>query len=95
MLGNIINILINVGVAMAPLASVVLDVALAITEFIGKLTEAHPIIGTIIGIVATLAGILMALAPAFIFVNQVIIPLITTFGGLSGIISVVMGAIEF
>lgn len=95
LLGNIINILINVGVAMAPLASVVLDVALAITEFIGKLTEANPIIGMIIGIVATLAGMLMALAPAFIFVNQVIIPLITTFGGLSGIISVVMGAIEF
>lgn len=94
LLGNIINILINVGVAMAPLASVVLDVALAITEFIGKLTEANPIIGMIIGIVATLAGMLMALAPAFIFVNQVIIPLITTFGGLSGIVSVVMSAIE-
>lgn len=94
LLGNIINILINVGVAMAPLASVVLDVALAITEFIGKLTEAHPIIGMIIGIVATLAGILMALAPAFIFVNQVIIPLISTFGGLSGIVSIVMGVIK-
>ena len=94
LLGNIINILINVGVAMAPLASVVLDVALAITEFIGKLTEANPIIGMIIGIIATLAGMLMALAPAFIFVNQVIIPLITTFGGLSGIVSVVMSAIE-
>lgn len=94
LLGNIINILINVGVAMAPLTSVVLDVALAITEFIGKLTEANPIIGMIIGIVATLAGMLMALAPAFIFVNQVIIPLITTFGGLSGIVSVVMSAIE-
>lgn len=48
----------------------------------------------IIGIVATLAGILMALAPAFIFVNQVIIPLISTFGGLSGIVSIVMGVIE-
>lgn len=94
LLGNIINILINVGVAMAPLASVVLDVALAITEFIGKLTEANPIIGMIIGIIATLAGILMALAPAFIFVNQVIIPLISTFGGLSGIVSIVMGVIE-
>ena len=94
LLGNIIRILINVGVAMAPLASVVLDVALAITEFIGKLTEANPIIGMIIGIVATLAGILMALAPAFIFVNQVIIPLISTFGGLSGIVSIVMGVIE-
>lgn len=94
LLGNIINILINVGVAMAPLASVVLDVALAITEFIGKLTEANPIIGMIIGIVATLAGMLMALAPAFIFVNQVIIPLISTFGGLSGIVSIVMGVIE-
>lgn len=95
LIGNIINILINVGVAMAPLASLVLDVALAITKFIGKLTEASPIIGMIVGIVATLAGILMALAPAFIFVTQVIIPLITTFGGLSGIISVVMGAIKF
>lgn len=94
LLGNIINILINVGVAMAPLASVVLDVALAITEFIGKLTEANPIIGMIIGIIATLAGMLMALAPAFIFVNQVIIPLISTFGGLSGIVSIVMGVIE-
>ena len=39
---------------MAPLASVVLDVALAITKFIGKLTEASPIIGMIVGIVATL-----------------------------------------
>ncbi|MDU1630017.1 MAG: terminase, partial [Lactococcus lactis] len=94
LLGNIINILINVGVAMAPLASVVLDVALAITEFIGKLTEANPIIGMIIGIIATLAGMLMALAPAFIFVNQVIIPLVSTFGGLSGIVSIVMGVIE-
>ena len=76
LIGNIIRILINVGVAMAPLASVVLNVALAITKFISKLTEASPIIGMIIGIVATLAGILMALAPAFIFVTQVIIPLL-------------------
>lgn len=95
LIGNIIRVLVNIGTAMAPLASFVLDVALAITDFIGKLTEASPIIGMIIGIIATLAGILMALAPAFIFVTQVIIPLITTFGGLSGIISVVMGAIEF
>ena len=36
LLGNIIRILINVGVAMAPLASVVLNVALAITKFIGN-----------------------------------------------------------
>ena len=63
LIGNIIDILINIGVAMAPLASLVLNVALAITDFISKLTEASPIIGMIIGIVATLAGILMALAP--------------------------------
>lgn len=93
LLGNIINILINVGVAMAPLASVVLDVALAITEFIGKLTEANPIIGMIIGIIATLAGMLMALAPAFIFVNQVIIPLVSTFGGLSGVLAALSGPV--
>ena len=51
LLGNIIQIIINVGTAMA-LAAAVLDVAIAITDFIAKLTEAHPAIGMLLGLIA-------------------------------------------
>ena len=46
---------------MAPLAAAVLDVAVAITDFIAKLTEAHPAIGILLGLIATLAGVFMTL----------------------------------
>ncbi|WP_270668268.1 phage tail protein [Staphylococcus hominis] len=63
LIGNIINIIINVATAMAPFASAVLDVANAMTDFIAKLTEAHPAIGIMLGLIATLAGIFMTLGP--------------------------------
>ncbi|MGX0340963.1 phage tail protein [Staphylococcus hominis] len=63
LIGNIINIIINVATAMAPFASAVLDVANAMTDFIAKLTEAHPSIGIMLGLIATLAGIFMTLGP--------------------------------
>lgn len=63
LMGNIIRIIIAVGTAMAPLASAVLDVAVAITGFIARLTEAHPAIGAILGVLATLAGIFMTIGP--------------------------------
>ncbi|MBX5334377.1 phage tail protein, partial [Rhodococcus fascians] len=63
LMGNIIRILIAVGTAMAPLASAVLNVAVAITGFIARLTEAHPAIGAILGVLATLAGIFMTIGP--------------------------------
>ena len=63
LLGNIINIIINVATAMAPFAAAVLDVAIAMTDFTEKLTEAHPAIGIMLGLIATLAGIFMTLGP--------------------------------
>lgn len=63
LIGNIINIIINVATAMAPFASAVLDVANAMTDFIAKLTEAHPSIGIMLGLIATLAGVFMTLGP--------------------------------
>lgn len=63
LLGNIINIIINVATAMAPFAAAVLDVAIAMTDFIEKLTEAHPAIGIMLGLIVTLAGIFMTLGP--------------------------------
>lgn len=63
LIGNIINIIINVATAMAPFAAAVLDVANAMTDFIAKLTEAHPSIGIMLGLIATLAGVFMTLGP--------------------------------
>ena len=36
---------------------------LAITDFIKNLTDAHPVVGMLIGIIATLAGIFMTIGP--------------------------------
>lgn len=65
LLGNLVMIIINVATAMAPLASAVLDVALAVTDFIKNLTAANPIIGMMLGILATLGGAFMALTRLF------------------------------
>ena len=63
LLGNIVNIIINVATAMAPFAAAVLGVAIAMTDFIESLTAAHPAIGIMLGLIATLAGIFMTLGP--------------------------------
>lgn len=65
LLGNLVMIIINVATAMAPLASVVLNVALAVTDFIKNLTAANPIIGMMLGILATLGGAFMALLSGY------------------------------
>ena len=94
LLGNLVMIIINVATAMAPLASVVLNVALAVTDFIKNLTAANPIIGMMLGILATLGGAFMALYPAIQFVIRVIGPLFELLGGFSGIASIITGAVE-
>lgn len=63
LLGNIANIIINVATAMAPFAAAVLDVAIAITNFVESLTATHPAIGIMLGLIVTLAGIFMTLGP--------------------------------
>lgn len=95
LLGNIINIIINVATAMAPFAAAVLDVAIAMTDFIGKLTEAHPAIGIMLGLIATLAGIFMTLGPPILGAIDFIGTFVSSIGGLSGVIGIVTGAIDF
>ncbi|MGZ9788911.1 phage tail protein [Staphylococcus hominis] len=101
LLGNIINIIINVATAMAPFAAAVLDVAIAMTDFIEKLTEAHPVIGIMLGLIATLAGIFMTLGPpimgAIDFIGKFVRVLTgagTTIEGLTAIGSGLMTALE-
>ena len=101
LLGNIINIIINVATAMAPFAAVVLDVALAITDFVESLTAAHPAIGIMLGLIATLAGIFMTLGPpimgAIDFIGKFVRVLTgagTAIEGLTAIGSGLMTALE-
>lgn len=101
LLGNIINIIINVATAMAPFAAIVLDVALAITDFVESLTAAHPAIGIMLGLIATLAGIFMTLGPpimgAIDFIGKFVRVLTgagTTIEGLTAIGSGLMTALE-
>ena len=90
LLGNIIKIIINVGTAMAPLAAAVLDVAVAITDFIAKLTEAHPAIGILLGLIATLAGVFMTLGPPILGVIDFIGTFIKVFTGAGTVIEALM-----
>ena len=101
LLGNIINIIINVATAMAPFAAAVLDVAIAMTDFIEKLTDAHPAIGIMLGLIATLAGIFMTLGPpimgAIDFIGKFVRVLTgasTAIEGLTAIGSGLMTALE-
>lgn len=101
LLGNIINIIINVATAMSPFAAAVLDVANAMTDFIAKLTEAHPSIGIMLGLIATLAGIFMTLGPpimgAIDFIGKFVRVLTgagTAIEGLTAIGSGLMTALE-
>lgn len=79
LIGQIIKVIVNIGIALAPLASVVLDVALSFAEWLAKLTETNPIVGIIIGVIATLSGIFMALAPSVLAVIKVLKPLVKGF----------------
>lgn len=78
-LGNIVNIIINVATAMAPLGAAVLSVVDAFTAWLANLTQAHPVIGALLGVISILAGAFMALYPAIQFVTTVIAPLIGQF----------------
>ncbi|WP_432721169.1 phage tail protein [Staphylococcus shinii] len=79
LIGQIIKVIINIGIALAPLASVVLDVALAFAKWLAKLTETNPLVGILIGVIATLSGIFMALAPSVLAVVKVLKPLVKGF----------------
>ncbi|HIA7078083.1 TPA: hypothetical protein ACWR1E_000387 [Staphylococcus aureus] len=56
LIGNIIRGLVAFGTAMAPIASAVLRVAVAITGWIANLFEAHPATAQLVGSIITLVG---------------------------------------
>lgn len=64
LIGNIIGTLVNLGIAMAPLGEAVLNVANEIFKFTKELLANHPVVGLLIGVITTLAGVFMMAVPA-------------------------------
>lgn len=96
LLGNIGRILIAVGVGMAPLAAAFLSVADAVTGFIASIAEANPLVGMLIGVIASLAGVFMMVVPPLVGLVSGIGNLLMAFSGAStigGALSSVMGAL--
>ncbi|MCH4414446.1 phage tail protein [Staphylococcus haemolyticus] len=72
LIGNIVRALVAFGVAMAPIASVILRVVTALAGFVAKLFETHPAIAKLVGIAAIMGGIFWALMAPVIAVGTVL-----------------------
>ena len=72
---------------MAPVGAVVLGITTAITGFVSALMNAHPWLGTIVGILGTLIGVGLAVVPIITILGNAI-------GGLSSVLSVASLAVK-
>ncbi|RIL72724.1 terminase [Staphylococcus devriesei] len=72
LIGNIVRALVAFGVAMAPIASVILRVVTALAGFVANLFETHPAIARMVGIIVMMSGIFWALTAPIMAVGTVL-----------------------
>ncbi len=89
LIGNIVMMIVNFGIAVAPLAQKVLEVTTNITGWISEMLRAHPIIGQIIGVLSLLFGAFLMVVPVILQIRYVLIPLIAAFSKFLGITAIV------
>ena len=82
LLKNIGTIIVGVIKGLAPVGSFMLDVAVAVTGFVGSLVKANPVLGAFLGILSAVIGGIMAFAPPIMLLYQVLAPVATFIGGL-------------
>ncbi|OLG00029.1 phage tail protein [Bacillus licheniformis] len=63
LIGELSNLIVNLGVGMAPLGSQILQMVTSFLKFSNSMMEANPIIGQLIGYLITFGGLLRATAP--------------------------------
>ena len=109
LIGNIVNLLVAFGTAMAPIASALLKVITKVIGFTAALMENHPWIARLIGISGILLGAIWSLAVPLMAVNSFLGLFGTSLLGLAqkfitsgnaskiftGIINILKGAIGF
>lgn len=97
LIGNVIMTIVNLGVALAPLGAVVLDVVNAFFEFTSELLKNHPIVGVLLGVLTGLFGVFMMLLPGIIQTvaafHQLVVPLMNAFKG-GTLLSTVLGLLK-
>ncbi|MED4546992.1 hypothetical protein [Bacillus licheniformis] len=63
LIGELSNLIVNLGVGMAPLGSQILQMVTSFLKFSNSMMESNPIIGQMIGYLVTFAGLFRALTP--------------------------------
>lgn len=76
LLKNIGNVIVGLVRGMAPIGALMLNVAVAVTGFVGKIANANHFLGAFLGILAASIGTAMALAPPIILLK-------TAYGGVA------------
>ncbi|MCG3401687.1 peptidoglycan DD-metalloendopeptidase family protein [Staphylococcus massiliensis] len=72
LLKNIGMIAVGVIKGLAPVGSVMLKIATALTGLVAKVTNAHPAIGALMGVMSALVGSFMVLSPQIILLTTVL-----------------------
>ncbi|ELK47178.1 phage tail length tape measure protein [Halobacillus sp. BAB-2008] len=84
LIGNLVNFIINMGIALAPLGSAVLGAINSFLQWSNAMMETHPIIGKIIASMTLVVGALVALVPNIAAARA-------AFAGLGGVLTKVLG----
>ncbi|UYB50165.1 hypothetical protein OCI51_26530 (plasmid) [Lysinibacillus capsici] len=101
LLGNLWDLIINLGIAFAPVGAIVLEVANAFLEWFNRMLEAEGIFSSFIGVLPVIIGLITAFVPIVISVASVlgnltlILPLVKkAFEGLKTALSVVWSVLK-
>jgi phage-related protein len=86
LVGNLITFIVNLGIALAPLGSKLLDIANGFIGWMNSMMQAHPIIGQIIAAMTVIVGALIAIVPW-------VAALRVAFAGLGTFLSGILGPI--